>query len=993
MASASDYSRIFALLDGISTEGNKIDDYASRTDIQGNIARTYAEIGERARSIELVEKALDISNRIVYDYRRVQEQAFIADIMARMGRKVQALNVLKRAETDARKLKDLPQKVSVSMTIARLFAQLKEQEQHDEVVSKTIKAIETSTQPAILTFGCWLQVYRSHVLRGDERKAAEVFGRITTLLTGDETRGNRPEMLREIATTLVALSRAIPDRRVEHLMKAAELATTHKDGDDVDIVHATVLKEILSTSEQDWIQGNLATVLTLIDRIEKPRVKMENIYAFLVKAYTEKLELDPAKARQLIQVLDGMDKASLSPSRYVTFQIMELHLSGMFVGEDAFLTGIEALLNELLRSPRFRRNLPEKVQEVLLSVVEFFTIVDRGDTTILDKAVDLTTRYGLVDIKDRVLKEACLAILAMGLKTKDSSKLERAIDLSKQIQELDERLFVSIRVGDGFYDVMNQALGKDIITGCIDEVMNVKRPKARIKARLELSDIILKRHFDVDGALGLLEEATQDVNLYLAKITSKTVAFSEITFQASKTHAFLVETEGKAKQQKYASMIASAQAELDSQSRTGIKKAISTYEQALSFLNATTDRYEYTWVNEQIDRLQQYMAQLPADKEVSIEQIGKRSRDAYKVSKSDLACKQAISWRKKREVAYHVLVTNNARVAINELTCRIKKHAGAFLDLISDGVRKIPVLNPGETFTAEFSFLTKKDVVPGNAVEAEVYFYDMITQQTVSIDLDKPGTSSGFRFFAPKSVMVDKLDKIRAKLEKKTHEIALPFNVYITWKKIVAMLKAIPFKVIQKDYNEIADHFFGVVRLYAESRWVRRKNDTIVQIITSGGADEGESNVKLEIYCEPSIFYNLVNLFQEQIEVFTCPNPACTAPLDTSKIKPDSYGTCKYCSDLFFLEANVKKADKPLKVRHVKRDGLATDDDFLDFLSKRVKELKKSEESLAKFLESVPAEQKEDARRLLGGELKIKDLVSGATEHGGELLLGLLVQA
>ncbi|MBN2151614.1 MAG: hypothetical protein JW839_09225 [Candidatus Lokiarchaeota archaeon] len=993
----SDESRIFSLIESISNTGIKIEDLSSRTDVLCNVTRVYTKIAEKTRNQDILRRALEHSNKVgklVFEFNGLREQARIADVTYRsMGMKIQALNLVWKIEEEARRIKDLSLRVEVMLEITAIMQGLKEAENYEELIKRILKAIETSTSPLVVKINSYMLAYKHFVGMNEAKRAGEILAIVLDHLNNGVEHSLKGEILRTVVGMFISLSDSAQQDKTQHLTKAIDLVKKYEHLDDTDLIYGDVFKQAFASESADWLKQNSSWIIEKISSMDKLRVKIDSIFGFLTKAFQERIELEPERVKQLLALFDETDKAKLGPSRYVAFRLMRLQLDGLFVDATTFFTGIESLLNELLHSSQFRKNLQEWVAQVLGGILNFFRLARPARIEYLEKAITITFNYALPDIKNDVLKTILLAMVEHGLSSKSIELLEHCIDLSKRINTLDDRIFVSAAIGHALYEMNNVPKAQDVISACLDELINVTKPTSRIDARIQLARVIITRQYDVDGTLILLEDAVQDANLYLVKVTNKTVALHDIATEAMNVYMTLFETEEEAKRQKYNSIMAKAKEEIDSHTQKGIENAIKLYEDALYMMNGTTDRYEHAFVTEQITRLRTYLQSFSDAAQPSFQpmQMEAGQRERYKVTKSDIAYKQSVLWRKKREMIYSVEITNNARVQLTELYCRVKKHAGEYLELMHDNVQKMQVLKPNGTFTCEFNFVAKRDIVPTKAIEADISFFDPVSESTVVIDLDPPSTSASFKFFEPKAINVDKFEKARQRVEKKSHELVLPFNVYLAWKKVVSVLKKLPFTVVQRDYNEIANQFFGVLRLYAESRWPKiKKFSTLIQIIISGDANERESNVKLEFFIQDMpIFYNLLNMFQELVEVFECPNVECNAPIDKEKLNPDGYGICKFCNQLFYLDANLAKLDKPLRLRTVPLQSILDDSQALDLVSKRIKQLKKDgmDDFLATFSAELKEKYKDALERVSKGELKARDFLSESLKGGDDKLV------
>jgi hypothetical protein len=993
----SDEKRIFDLIENISNTATKIEDFSSRTDILCNVTRIYGEIAEKTRRQDLVHKALEHSNKvskIVFEFNGLKEQGHLADVMQRsMGMKIQSLNLIKKIEEESKRIKDLSLRIEVILEIASIMLYLKENESYEGMIKHITKTVETSTNPLVVKIDSYMLLYKHFMRSGDTKRAAETLATVTGHLDNGIEQSLKGEILRTIVNMFITLSNTSEQNKNDYLMQALDLVKKYTQIEDTDLIYNDIFKRVFEIASHDWIKQHADSIIETIMKMEKMRIKTESIFFFLSRIYTDNVDIDPARVKQLLDILQAADTTKLGPSRYVAFKLVYLQLQGIFVDMTKFFDGIEGLLKELLHSSQFRKNLQEWVQQALNGIVSFFKLMKPARIEILERALVFAVNYALVDIKNDVLKNIIMAMIEHAIHSKSIDLLEHCVDLSKQINTIDDRIFVSTRIGNAFYELNDIPRGQDLISACLDELINITQPTARIDVRILLAKSIITRQYDIDGALILLEDAVQDANLYLIKPTDKTVALHEIGTGAMHVYMTLFETEEEAKRQKYNTLMSKAKEEIDLHTRKGIEGAIILYEQALEMMDGSTDRYEYAFVTEQIGRLRTYQQNFTDTTKPDFQPLQNETsqKEKFKVSKSDIACKQSIFWGKKREMIYSVEITNNARVQLTELYCKIKKHAGEYLELMHDSTQKTQILKPNGTFACEFNFIAKRDIVPAKAIETEISFFDPVSESTITIDLDPPSTNAAFKFFEPKQINVDKFEKTRQKMEKKAHEITLPFNVYLTWKKITGVLKKLPFTVVQRDSNEIANQFFGVLRLYGESRWPRMKKfETLIQIVVSGDANEHESNAKLEFFIQdPPIFYNLVNMFQELIEVFECPNVECNAPLDKEKLNPDSYGVCKFCGHLYYLDANLAKLDRPLRLRTVTLQSLLDDNQSLDLVSKRIKQLKKEgmDEFLSTFSPDLKEKYKDVFEKVSKGDIKTRDFLSESIKNGDEKLV------
>ncbi|MBD3188051.1 hypothetical protein GF325_14540 [Candidatus Bathyarchaeota archaeon] len=994
----NDFTRITALLDDILTLGLKMDDIASKTDVVGNIVRLYAGLGERTRNQALIEKALDISTKIPYDFRRIREQVNIASLFRKRGKKVQAINLLWRLQDEVKNIKNLELNSVANLAIAGEFYMLNELDDYHMIMERVLSAIEDYQGSILLRINASLSVYGFLVEHNLTGEAFKIFNSIKDILSAQSDATNIGEILRAIVATFISLSNKSSNSQVDFLLEALDLAKEYPTFYELDIIYRDILKQLFITKDRDWIEENLEFLINIIDQVDNDRIKLEIIYKFLLKAHDEKLDIDPEYLEQLIQSLETM-KERLSPSRYISFQLMKLQLIGIFVNQEKYFTEIELLISEVLKSSKFRRNLPEKVATILTNPVEFFTITQPDSTEMLERALQLTKHYALLEKKSEILKKILITMAKHGLKMQDVEVLEKSLDYAKKISNLDDRFFVLHEIANALHELKRTLLSKDILSGLLDEIGNIKAPKQRVKAKIALAHTIATREHDIVKGLELIREGIQDTKLYIVGNAHKTVALDELAIEASNIFGWIHETEEAARRQKYTTLISEAKKQLDLETREGIIKAVSIYNEALSFIDKNVDKYEQVWLEDRIEKLKRYLETSDDAEEIGLKEDDWLKKEDYRIRKSDITTKQSIEWRKKRELEYIIKIINNSRFQVNELTCRMKKYARDFLEMENEDVQKKDVLNPGESLSCEFLFIARRDIVPNNAIEAEINFYDPIKNRPVSKDLETPATNAKFRFFVPKKVSSGKFDKIKNKFEKKSHEFQVPYNVYLTWQKLNTLIKSpsFTFKVIQKEYNEIANQFFGVTRFHAESRWNRsRRHSTAIQVIISGDIGERETNVKMEFFLQdPIILYNLINLLEEEIKVWKCPNPDCNAPLDKTQIGIDIPGTCKFCSTIFLLDVNTKKPDRPLSFEILDTRDLESKDQFMNYLKTRVKGMDDSTLDATALL--VPEEMREPAKQLLkraiNGEIKPKELVREAiTNHVEKLLQAILLQ-
>ncbi len=983
---------IFSLLNNIHAIGKNIEDVASKSDILGAVTRVYAQIGEKIKDYSLVEIALGYSNDITYDFRRLQEKAYLARMMFNLGKKVQAMNVIDAIDAEARKVKDLASKVDILLEIIELLNLLGEREHHDELSKYISKIIQESSSPDTVKVDSYLRMYRHFVLLDDTQNAHHVYGTVLKMIEDASEASSKAIMLRESASMFGKIAERVKENKTSYLMKAIDLLNHHDDVDDIEFIYNDVLKKVYELNDGKWIEKNLDWIAEILEKVDKPRIRMEIIHSFLIKVYKEKLSLDPDYVMQLIQLVENPEGIKLSPVKYVGYKVMKAQIEGLFVSTDAFFDTIQKLLLEIFRSSQFRKNLNERVVQIFNAIIEYFLIIRPRSIKNLELAVDLTNNYATKENKDTILKNILLAMVAEARDKKQPDLLERIIDYSKKVELLDERIFVSMEIGNGLYDAGNISLGKDIITACFDETINIKNPEARISAKIKLALIFVSRLYDIENATTLLENALHDANLYLDNLTTKTSAIIDITRQVRLIHEVIFQAEEGARHEKYNTLISQAREYLDQRTKSGVEKALDSYTAAKDLINESIDRYDYLWVSDQIDRVKNFLQDFSETKEFDISQV-LYSKEMYKIQKSDIQYRQTISWPKKREMHYQIQITNNSRLELSELTCRIKKLAGEFLEPMHDNIQKISILKPGGTFTCEFGFIAKRDIVPPKAIESEISFFDRVNEVTMTLEPEAQNSSSYFKLFQPKHIRSGKFEKLKHAIEKKSHEVVFPFNVYITWKKLQSLPKKMQFTTVANEYNEIADQFFGVVRLYAESRWARRHSaGTVIQVIILGGIDDKESNVKFELYLEdPIIFYNLINLLEDQLKLFTC--PSCNAKFDNEVLKPDALNYCKHCSSFYYFEANLKKPDKPLRFKVIEPEHLLSDDDLFSTLTKRASII--SKEGFEKFMATLPKEVQERANKklekLVSGEMKSKEFITSTVKEGDMAIIRGLI--
>nr|MDO8116998.1 hypothetical protein [Candidatus Sigynarchaeota archaeon] len=230
----------------------------------------------------------------------------------------------------------------------------------------------------------------------------------------------------------------------------------------------------------------------------------------------------------------------------------------MFISTDAFFNGIQNLLLEIFKSSQFRKNLNERVIQIFNGIIEYFVLLRPRTIKNLEKAIDLANNYAIKENKDIILKNILLAMVAEAREKKEPDLLERLIDNSKKIESLDERIFVSMKIGDALYDAGNISLGKDIITACFDETINIKNPESRISAKIKLALIFVSRLYDIENAITLLENALHDANLYLDNLTTKSTAIIDITRQVRLIHEVIFQAEEGARREKYNTFISQA---------------------------------------------------------------------------------------------------------------------------------------------------------------------------------------------------------------------------------------------------------------------------------------------------------------------------------------------------------------------------------------------------------------------------------------------------
>ncbi|MHA1792114.1 MAG: BRcat domain-containing protein [Promethearchaeota archaeon] len=988
-------ARILKLLNDVELIGLKLDDFASKTELLTNLTRIYMTLGQVTKDHDLLEKALEKSAKINYAYNRITEQINIAQIMKRMGKKVPALNLLWRARDDVKNIRDVSSKVEVLLDIAREFKRMNEREDYNDAINRALAIVEISPEPLLNRIDASLKLYEFFMLENKASEAEKIFETIKKNLKDDVEATHKGQILRKIVNTLIFISSKAKEKKIDFIHEAIDLLKQYPTPYEIDIIYKDILKQVFKIKDNAWIRNNLDFIVGIIDKLESVRIKLEVVYDFLLKVNNDNFNVDAEYVEQLLSMLEEVNENRLSPARYISFHLMRAQLIGMFVNREKYFHEITSLLNKVLQTRNFR-NVPGRLTRIFNSIVEFHEIIQPDNTEILERAITLANQYCVVEVKSTVLKNIINAMIKHSLKSRNIELLERCVDESKKIKELHEKLQVSCQLSDAFFQLKKNSIAGEILMACVDESTNVKSPINRIKIRTKIAAILSFRTSKIDLSLELLQKSIQDANLYILNVVDKTFALNTISNEIKNIFINIYKAGKAAKRESYHAMIKEAKQYLNKQTVSDIKKAIELYEKAMTLIDDTSEKYELIWIEAQIDRLKNFLQQMEQSETTQVDTKINLIQDKYEVQKSDIKYKQTLAWSKKREIVYHIQVQNNSKLPITELYCRVKRIAKDFIELMHDNVQATQFLKSKGTFSCDFYFVAKRDIVPDKAFQLEISFFDPLNEKNVSIELNPPSTNSGFRFYIPKSVSQAKFDKIKSRFEKKIYEISVPFNVFITWKKLMGIVKKIPFKVIQKDYNEIATQFFGVIKLHAESRWPKiGKYLTAVQIIISGAVKEKGTDIRLEFYLQdPLIFYNLVNLFLEEIEIWRCPNPECNAPLDLKEVNPDSIGTCKYCSTIFYFEAHPNKIDKQMKFRILNKDELKEQEKFIDYFVAKIKALNK--DNIERIIERIPHEMKDDFQekleKFINGEKKPKDLILELLNEGNMQAIQLLIQ-
>jgi hypothetical protein len=973
------------LLGNISTAAKKIDDLTSQSDILAILSHVYSDIGDKIKDYSMIEKALETSKSIGSEAIRIQEQSYIAQVMNKLGHKVQAINLFNVMDADSKKIKDLSLKTSAVLSMAELLLVVKEREKFNDLILRMIRAIDSAAATQAVKIDCKLKIYRFLIRAKQSQKQADsLLDSVTRLLDDKSAEPQlKLEVIRAIATTFVQIALA---GNSSYLAKAVDLVKKYDTVDDVDLVYNDILKEVLNTKDPVWIEKNLQWIIGIIDSMNNQRIKIEILYDFLIKAYENNVVLDPAYVKKLIDAMNTIIKGTrLSPSRYVASQLMKFHVVGIFDSPTKHFEGIEGLLNELLHSNQLIKNLPERVFQVFDSMVDYFMIDKPAKIETLEKAISFLDRYGPREIRSITLRAIVSAMLSDAVKNKNSGAIDRGIELLKKIENKEDIAIITCEIGNAFYAVNNQQRGKEYIARCNKIVNDIADPGTRVRIHVRIAEIMLEKTGNMHGALAKAEEAFQDASNYIVKTTDKIVAMHDIATLTMKIYLRMFGAEEEARRARYKALLAQAKQNIDQHTREGVEAAIANYENALRYTTGT-ERYGQTWITEQLTKLHKYLGDSSETVPFTSDAIDTSQTDQVLVKQSDISYKQSVLFQKKKELLYQVEVTNNSKAQLTELNCRVKKFSTEYLDPPRmSTIDKTQVLKPGATFTCSFIFTLKRDILPQDTIEAEINFFDVANETTTSIDLDPAKTASGFRFFNPSSANMQKVDKIKARFEKRTHEIAMPFNVHFTWKKMNDVLKQVPFRIVQRDYNEISNRFFGVIIVFAESRITRAP--TVIQLTINGDVQGTDSVVKMEIFFGDSIVIpDLVNLFTDQLTIFTCPNPDCNAIIDAKQVLPDKYGVCKKCSHLFFVDADLKKIDKPLKIKPATMEYLLNDEQVVEELGTKIKRLKK--EAMDALLAKLTPEVKEKVLPLLDrlnkGELKAKEFLTEAIKVASE---------
>jgi len=983
---------ILEIIDNVSSASKRIDELSAKVDVIGQITRTYAELGVNTKDYHLLELALDRSNKIPYDYRRIIEQTHIAPLLLRFGRRIQAINLLERCESDVRKIKDISLKVESMLEICEKWLEIGEREKCNELIGRVKKVIRMIPENLLeIRIHCDLLLYRFYELNGFPREANSMFGIITDFLNMKLRDSTINYLLREFTNTLLAVAEKSTTKKNIYFEMILALLEKYPEVEDIHILHREILKAMLNVNDHRWLEGQIERIIKIIESIKNQKTKMELIYLFLLKAYKEDLVIDSKYLDQFIADLDKINEECSSPSRFISYQLMRLHLVAIFKGLQNYYEELESFIKSLLRDSRFRKNLPDRIAQALLTMVELFNIIKPVNVEILRKCIDLADYYAFPDVKDVVLKEVYSAFVKYGDVNKDTSLLESLIQDANKIETIDNKILVLLEIVNVLHKY-NPNMAREIIEDSINKLHLISSVQTRIKTKMLVARALIINKIDIAKALKQINSALLDTNSFLIRDSEKAVAFCDIISEAKNIYEKLYKEEEERRHQQYNKYISMAREYLDKKSKEDIEKSINLYIQARNLLNENKHKYEYLWVSDQINKLKNYLENFSELKEFEIEDKSTDYiKERYNIKKSEIKIETNISWYKKRELNYSVRIKNDSKFTITQLNVRIKKIAKEFLENTSELVQSIHVLKRGGTFTCEFTFVALKDIIPDGSIEAEINLYDPINEITLTIPIEPPKTNSGYRFFMPKSIKVSRFEKLKQKFSKQTHEIAVNFNIYLTWKKLIGFLKNIPFKIIQIDHNDIASNFFGVVRLYAESRWSRkRKNATLVQIIVSGDINGDETNIKLEFFLQdPAIIHTLLKLFQEDIEIWRCPNQSCNEPLDREQIHVNNYGICKYCWTIFYTEANLKKIDKPARLRIVNLEELLNDEKSIQLIESKIKKIQKEE--VDKILNTIKDENKsefkEKLENLIEGKTPSKEFIQESIQKGNEHLI------
>jgi hypothetical protein len=179
-------------------------------------------------------------------------------------------------------------------------------------------------------------------------------------------------------------------------------------------------------------------------------------------------------------------------------------------------------------------------------------------------------------------------------------------------------------------------------------------------------------------------------------------------------------------------------------------------------------------------------------------------------------------------VIYEVEITNELPFDVNSVTVTLDAYPKNYMEFTGQEKKTIRIIEPGESEKLEFRFTPTKAYVDGQIQSSVSYIDDSGELRTIHIE--SYDVQSVCDLLNPREIPVQQFDTLLSKMDAISENILLEAQTEVLFERAQILLPTKNFFIIDTEMYADDVQFTGIVRAYAEGKYIQKKIGIILTV-------------------------------------------------------------------------------------------------------------------------------------------------------------------